>query len=51
MHIYSCRTKKAAERTVKLSFSSFECAYFEDFFKKYAWLCAYFEAFPQKYVF
>jgi len=45
MHICLIKTEKAAERTVKFSVSSFVCAYFKNFPRKYAQHRAYFRTF------
>lgn len=45
MHIGTVHIEKAAERTVKFFISSFVCAYFKNFPRKYAQRRAYFRTF------
>ena len=45
MHIGTVPIEKAAERTVKFFISSFVCAYFKNFPRKYAQRRAYFRTF------
>ena len=50
MHIGTVPIEKAAERTVKFSVSSFVCAYFKNFPRKYAQHRTYFKTFSRLYV-